>query len=195
MLQLMITDGSRTLLNSPLQDYSLELSLSNNNKSTIVHLAILYVVNRWDGSTQICRSSSSISIGWGSSIAIGWGTYCMNIGLSWNLDIHIWLSSNLLMNIRLSSNLNINVWLSSNFLMDIRLSSNLFINIWLSRNLNINVGLSQGIQVAISYRGIICSSRSVSSSGIRGSCIIRSSSSACNQTGKGNNQGVHDESE
>merc|ERR1719290_811587 len=175
----MITDGSRTLLISPLQDYSLELSLSNNNKSTIVHLAILYVVNRWDASTQICRSSSSISIGWssssigGSSIPIGWGTYCMNIGLSWYLDIHIWLSSN--------------------FFMNIRLSSNLFINIWLSRNLNINIGLSQGVQVAVSYRGIICSRRSISSSrsvcsisssSIRGGCIIRSSSSAGNQTGK-----------
>merc|ERR1719290_811414 len=123
----MITDGSRTLLISPLQDYSLELSLSNNNKSTVVHLAILYVVNRWDGSTQICRSSSSISIGWssssigGSSIAIDWGTYCMNIGLSWNLDIHIRFSSNLLINIRFSRNLNINIRLSSNFFMDIRL--------------------------------------------------------------------------
>merc|ERR1719290_710937 len=114
----MITDGSRTLLISPLQDYSPELSLSNNKKSTIVHLAILYVVNRWDGSTQICRSSSSI---WGSSIAIGWGTYCMNIGLSWNLDIHIRFSSNLLINIRFSRNLNINIRLSSNFFMDIRL--------------------------------------------------------------------------
>merc|ERR1712227_324437 len=52
------------------------------------------------------------------------------------------------MDIRLSSNLDINVWLSSDFLMDI----------WLSSDLLMDVRLSSWVQVSISNRGIINSS-------------------------------------
>merc|ERR1719312_193497 len=49
------------------------------------------------------------------------------------------------MDIRLSSNLDINVWLSSDFLMDIWLSSDFLMDVW----------LSSWVQVSISNRGII----------------------------------------
>merc|ERR1712212_695797 len=72
----------------------------------------------------------------------------VDIRLSRNLNIDVWLSSDFLMDIRLSGNLLINVWLSSDFLMDIRLSLNLGINVWLSK----------WVQVSVCYGRIVSSS-------------------------------------
>merc|ERR1712123_222593 len=46
----------------------------------------------------------------------------MNIRLSWDLNVNVWLGWDLDINIRFSWNLNINIWLGGNLNMDIRLS-------------------------------------------------------------------------
>merc|ERR1719483_580038 len=92
----------------------------------------------------------------------------MDISLSINLGINIWLSGDLLMDISFSINLGINISLSSDLLMDISFSFNLGINISfstdlsmdirLSFNLDINVWLSKWVQVSVCYGRIIMSS-------------------------------------
>merc|ERR1719297_464518 len=72
--------------------------------------------------------------------------------------MNIRLSSDLLMHIWLSSNLDIDIRLSSNFLMDIRLSINLDINVWLSSNFLMDIRFSSRVKISISNRWVIKSS-------------------------------------
>merc|ERR1712106_421147 len=72
----------------------------------------------------------------------------MEVRLSWNLDINVWLSGDLSMDISFSINLGINISLSVDLSMDIRFSFNLDINVWLSKR----------VQVSVCYRRIIMSS-------------------------------------
>merc|ERR1719300_1012444 len=123
----------------------------------------------------------------------------MDIRLSINLDINVWLSSNFLMDIRFSINLDINVWLSSNFLVDIRFSSRVKVSIsnrWVIKSsINCSNWLSS---IAISIRA-----SSIGSSSYRGCSSIAIGSrvgiasggndtSLCGgQTGKDSNKGSH----
>jgi len=144
--------------------------------SSISHL-------NWSSSSRLSRSSnildssivriSSIgvtSIGYGSSSIGHWSSngFHMDIRLSSNFFMNIWLGSNLsclnwlLMNISFSSNLFMNIWLGSNFLVDVRLSSNfsclyrLIMNIWLSSNFLMNIWKSNRINIFLWSRGSNC---------------------------------------
>merc|ERR1712123_306909 len=89
------------------------------------------------------------------------------------------------MDIRLSGNLGINVWLSSNLLMHIRFSGDLGINVGFSINVLMDVSLGSGVEVGICYRWVIDSSID-SSIDIRGSSVAIVGSNWCCSVGGSN---------
>merc|ERR1711892_1520148 len=111
-------------------------------------------ISNWGSRSISSMSISSWGIGSGSisnwGVSNDWGSNWLKVEvrLSINLGINIWLSGDLLMDISFSINLGINISLSSDLSMDIRLSFNLDINIWLSKR----------VQVSVCYGRIIMSS-------------------------------------